>query len=84
MSWKPSRTLFLLLFLSSIALAQGAGGINAPAQRDKPYLVLVSLDGFRWDYQDLYETPALDRIAADGVRAERMVPAFPTLTFPNH
>lgn len=84
MSWKHSRTLFLLLFLSSIALAQGAGGINAPAQRDKSYLVLVSLDGFRWDYQDLYETPALDRIAADGVRAERMIPVFPTLTFPNH
>ena len=67
-----------------MALAQGSGGINAPEQRDKPYLILISLDGFRWDYQDLYETPALDRIAANGVRAERMIPVFPTLTFPNH
>lgn len=84
MSWKLSKTLFLLLFLSSTALAQGSGGINGPEQRDKPYLILISLDGFRWDYQDLYETPALDRIAANGVQAERMIPVFPTLTFPNH
>lgn len=62
----------------------GSGGINAPEQRDAPYLVLVSIDGFRWDYQDLYKTPGLDRLAARGVRAERMIPVFPTLTFPNH
>ncbi len=64
--------------------AAGSGGINAPDQRDKPYLVLVSIDGFRWDYQDAYNTPTLDRIAANGIRAERMIPVFPTLTFPNH
>ncbi len=62
----------------------GSGGINAPAQRDKPYLILISIDGFRWDYQDLYKTPALDRLAARGVRAESLQPVFPTLTFPNH
>lgn len=78
-----SRTLLILLFCSS-ALAAGSGGVNAPEQRGKPYLVLVSIDGFRWDYQDRYATPALDRIAAKGIRAARMVPVFPTLTFPNH
>ncbi|MFQ5548531.1 MAG: ectonucleotide pyrophosphatase/phosphodiesterase [Woeseia sp.] len=62
----------------------GSGGINAPEQRDKPYLILISIDGFRWDYMDLYETPALDRLAARGVRAESLEPVFPTLTFPNH
>ena len=76
--------LALLLFGNALTLAQGSGGINAPGHRDKPYLVLVSIDGFRWDYQDLYDTPALDRLAANGVRAERMIPVFPTLTFPNH
>ena len=81
------RTLaswLLLVFLGSAVHAAGSGGVNAPAQRDKPYLILVSLDGFRWDYQDLFDTPALDRIAADGVRAKRLIPVFPTLTFPNH
>jgi len=77
------RWLCLLLFAGSAVLAAGSGGVNAPAQRDMPYLVLVSIDGFRWDYPDRYATPTLDRIAARGVRAERLVPVFPTLTFPN-
>ena len=74
----------LLLGTAAAVFAQGSGGINAPVQRDKPYLILVSIDGFRWDYQALYDTPALDRIATAGVRAEGLVPVFPTLTFPNH
>jgi predicted AlkP superfamily pyrophosphatase or phosphodiesterase len=46
--------------------------------------VLVSLDGFRWDYLDRGLTPNLSRLAREGVRAEAMVPVFPTKTFPNH
>lgn len=63
---------------------QGTGGVNAAHQLDKPYLVLVSIDGFRWDYMDRYSTPNLDQIAATGSRAERLLPVFPSLTFPNH
>ena len=76
--------LWLFLLLSASIGAAGSGGVNAPGQRDKPTLILISIDGFRWDYQDLYDTPTLDRIAAAGIRAERMIPVFPTLTFPNH
>lgn len=47
-------------------------------------VILISLDGFRWDYLDKYKTRHLARIAEDGVRAEKMMPAFPTKTFPNH
>lgn len=61
-----------------------ATAVNAPGQVDKPYLVLVSIDGFRWDFADQYETPAIDRLAAGGLRAESLQPVFPTLTFPNH
>lgn len=62
----------------------GSGGVNAAEQRTKPYLILISIDGFRWDYQDLYETPSMDRLSARGVRADALQPVFPTLTFPNH
>lgn len=55
-----------------------------PAPAPQPLLILVSLDGFRWDFLDRAPTPALDRIAAEGVRAERLIPSFPTKTFPNH
>jgi predicted AlkP superfamily pyrophosphatase or phosphodiesterase len=49
-----------------------------------PYVVIVSLDAFRWDYDSIYGTPVLDEIASDGVKAERLMPSFPTKTFPNH
>lgn len=48
------------------------------------YVVLVSFDAFRWDYSDLYPTPTFDAMAAAGVKAERLIPSFPTKTFPNH
>lgn len=58
--------------------------INAAEQRNKPYLVLVSIDGMRWDFPDMCVTPAFDRLAAEGLKAEALQPVFPTLTFPNH
>ncbi len=54
---------------------------NPPGQQT---VILISLDGFRWDYLDLYETRHLARIADEGVRAEKLIPSFPTKTFPNH
>ncbi len=84
-SWTLSLALWAIAACSIPANAEiGSGGVNAPEQRNKPYLILISIDGFRWDYQDLFETPALDRLAARGVRAESLQPVFPTLTFPNH
>ncbi len=48
------------------------------------YVVVVSFDGFRWDYPDLYLTPNFDRMAQEGVKAEYLISSFPTKTFPNH
>lgn len=56
----------------------------APITDLAPTVILVSMDGFRWDYVDRYEAPNLRRLAAGGVRAERLLPVFPTVTFPNH
>lgn len=49
-------------------------------------LLLVSLDGFRWDYLDRHATaaPNLQRIRREGVSAQGLVPVFPSNTFPNH
>lgn len=72
-------------FLSVSVLALLLAGCSAfSGNDDESYVVLVSFDGFRWDYPDLYETPNFDRIAKKGVRAERLIPSFPTKTFPNH
>ncbi len=82
---KPLRHWgWAFLLACMMGCATGSGGTNATDQRDKPTLILVSIDGFRWDYQDLYATPTLDWIADNGVRADALLPVFPTLTFPNH
>lgn len=54
------------------------------ASQDRHRVVLVSLDGFRWDYIQRPGAVRLRELAARGVRAERMLNAFPTKTFPNH
>ena len=48
------------------------------------YVLLVSFDGFRHDYTKLTSTPNFDQMADKGVKAESMIPVFPSLTFPNH
>ncbi len=48
------------------------------------HVILVGLDGFRPDYLDRAEAPRLRALAERGVRAERMLPVFPSKTFPNH
>jgi len=58
---------------------------NAAAQRSKPYVVLVSLDGFRYDYAERYGAKNLLAMALRGASAPKgMIPSFPSLTFPNH
>ena len=64
--------------------ASPSQGVNAPQHRDKPVVIMISLDGYRWDYPDLYPTPNIRRLVNAGVRGERLLPVFPTLTFPNH
>lgn len=42
------------------------------------------MDAFRWDYNKIYDTPNLNKLAEEGVKADRMISSFPTITFPNH
>ena len=57
---------------------------NDLEHRDKPYVLLISLDGYRHDYTDMYNVPNLRRLAEEGVRAESLIPGYPSETFPNH
>ena len=62
-----------------------AHGPNTPEQQAKPYVILVSLDGFRYDYPRIYHAPNLEAMAARGASApDGMIPAYPSITFPNH
>ncbi len=58
---------------------------NTVAQQAKHYVVLISLDGFRYDYPRRYGSPHLLGLGFKGASApEGMLPAYPSLTFPNH
>ncbi len=60
-------------------------GPNALLQQGKHYVILVSLDGFRWDYARRYGARNLLAIAAHGASApDGMLPSYPSVTFPNH
>ena len=83
----------LILILSIIALSSCKSGknligstptINSKASLEKPYLILISLDGFRWDYIEKYNPPYLSNFIKNGVKAESLIPSYPSKTFPNH
>jgi predicted AlkP superfamily pyrophosphatase or phosphodiesterase len=57
---------------------------NSPEQIKKPIVVMISIDGFRHDYLEKYKPSTLLSWAQNGVRADGIIPSFPTLTFPNH
>jgi len=76
-----NKLLSILIILSSFQLFSCN---HTYEEGNSNYVVLVSFDGFRWDYTDMYDTPNMDRMAEDGVRADYMIPSFPTKTFPNH
>lgn len=77
------KRLFAALGLLTWALLAVSCSTPGPKPAAGP-LILVSLDGFRWDYLQKYDAPALRALAVAGVHATRMTSSFPSKTFPNH
>lgn len=74
------RSLILLFFITPLV----AFALWAQPESPRPYVVLVSLDGFRYDYAEKYHANNILAIGKAGAAAEAMIPSFPTVTFPNH
>ena len=68
---------------ATLAILIAACGTTSTTHR-APIIVLVSLDAFRWDYLQRPGAVNLRALAARGAHAERLVPAFPSKTYPNH
>ena len=49
----------------------------------KKYVIIVSMDGFRWDYPAIHGAPNIQAVAENGV-STAMYPSYPASTFPNH
>lgn len=54
---------------------------NSKENLDKPYVILISLDGFRYDYAERYGATNLLNF---DIKANELTPVFPSKTFPNH
>ncbi|MFQ5697429.1 MAG: ectonucleotide pyrophosphatase/phosphodiesterase [Myxococcota bacterium] len=76
------RLLLLALLIGPVSATPAAGAPAAAGSRST--VILLSWDGTRWDYPDRGSLPGLERMAREGTRAERLIPVFPTSTFPNH
>lgn len=74
--------LFALLWILLATFAAAAQ--PKPISDLRPTVILISLDGFRYDYLQKNRPPHLNELARSGVRARWMVPSFPSKTFPNH
>lgn len=57
---------------------------NSIEAQSKPYVIMISADGFRYDYAKKYNAENLLQFSNNGVRAKAMIPSYPSITFPNH
>ena len=73
--------VFAVLWWMSLLSWDTAFGASVP--EEKQTLLLILIDGARWDITSSGLTPNLKRLAEEGVQAE-MIPVWPTSSSPNH
>lgn len=57
---------------------------NNTDAKSKPYVIMISADGFRYDYAEKYDAKNLLKFSNEGIQAKAMIPSYPSITFPNH
>lgn len=82
---KRAHLFISILFLFSIHICgcSNQQQANSSDKHSNP-LLLISFDGFMNEYIERNETPNFDQLISNGVKAEYLIPIFPTKTFPNH
>ena len=70
--------------LSFLLIGLLISGLSWGQSRETPYVVLVSFDGFRYDYAEKYDARNFKALMREGAKAEALIPTFPSKTFPNH
>jgi predicted AlkP superfamily pyrophosphatase or phosphodiesterase len=76
-SFEMKRTFLFIVFLVACFRIQAQ-------QESAPYVIMVSFDGFRYDYLKKINPPNFKAFIAKGSQAEALIPSFPSKTFPNH
>ena len=78
------RVPSIFILLTSLAMSS----LVQSSDSSKPNkLLLILIDGFRWDYFDMFsedELPGFNRLRQSGVSADALIPAFPSLSYVNY
>lgn len=82
---RPSVGMKLELLLVLVALLCVDGlPLSSTGTRNRNKLLLISFDGFRWDYDQDVHTPNMDQLVQEGVKAKYITPPMITMTSPSH
>nr|XP_046270236.1 ectonucleotide pyrophosphatase/phosphodiesterase family member 7-like [Scatophagus argus] len=73
-----------MLWAATLCLLWASSALGAPTNKQKEKVLLITFDGFRWDYDRDVDTPNLDQMAEDGVKALYVTPPYLTITSPTH
>ncbi|XP_065304566.1 glycerophosphocholine cholinephosphodiesterase ENPP6-like isoform X2 [Dermacentor albipictus] len=76
----PDRVLGLLLLSALIVCESNAASVMGAG---RPRVVLILVDGVRWDYLSEADLPGFGELAKTGVKAEYVVPIMPANSYPN-
>lgn len=71
--------IYLLLAIGCITKEVRTRSLNP-----NPLLLLISFDGFRWDYLHMHNLSNFNYLKLHGSHAEQILNSFATVTFPNH
>lgn len=75
--------LVLLLVFSALLGVDGMPFLSTGKKKHNK-LLLISFDGFRWNYDEDVYTPNMDQLVQEGVKAKYITPPMITMTSPSH
>eukprot|EP01084_Bolivina_argentea_P098156 176430_1 len=75
--------VFIMIFVYTDLFRSSSSSDQCKTDRK---LIIISLDGFRSQYfqNENISTPNLDYIKETGVHIKRLIPTYPSMTFPTH
>lgn len=63
-----TKQFYIFIFLSIQLLINAPAEARKPVKDLKPTVILISIDGFRYDYFEKFQPPTLNKLAREGVR----------------
>jgi len=81
-------TVFLLALIASscqhTSKVEKKLATNSQKHIDAPYVLLISIDGYRHDYTKMYRPKHIGQFVEQGSSLKSLMASYPTKTFPNH